>query len=241
MLRIAICDDMKVFLDHVKKCILSWEDRPEDLHLEAFEDADSLMTAHSSHPFDIILLDVIMPLLNGIEAAREIRLHDKSVKIVFLTTSPAFAVDSYTVKANNYLLKPVKPEQLYACLQELMAELQLTAKAIVVKSAKALHHVEVKHIEYLEAQNKNVLFALSDGTTITSVKPMYSYEDALSLEDGFFKCNRSYIVNINCIETYKSNEIYMKSGCRISVSRSCHKEFEAAYFEVIFGKDSDKA
>lgn len=240
MLRIAICDDMKMFLDHIKKTILNWKDRPGNMQVETFEDADALLAAHNSKPFDIILLDVMMPLLNGIEAAGEIRQTDKSVKIVFLTSSPEFAVDSYSVKANNYLLKPVDPEKLYACLQELFEELQENAKTIVVKSTKALHHVEVKDIEYLEAQNKYVIVTLADGTTIISVKPMYSYEDELSLADGFFKCNRSYIVNIHRIETYKSNEIYMKSGCRIPISRSCHKEFEAAYFEVIFGKDGDK-
>lgn len=240
MLRIAICDDMTVFLNHIKKTLLQWKECPSNMQLETFEDADSLLTAHNSRPFDIILLDVIMPLLNGIEAAREIRQHDKVVKIVFLTTSPDFAVDSYTVKANNYLLKPVTPEKLYICLQELVEELQETSKTILVKSAKAIHHVAVQNIEYLEAQNKYVQFFLTDGTTITSVKPMYSYEDALSLADGFFKCNRSYIVNIHRIETYKSNEIYTKSGCRISISRNCHKEFEAAYFEVMFGKDGEK-
>ena len=240
MLRIAICDDLQVFLKHIKKILTAWEDRPDDMCVETFEDADSLLVAHSSKPFDIILLDVIMPLLNGIEAAREIRQHDKSVKIVFLTTSPEYALESYTVKANNYLLKPIDPEKLFTCLQELAEDLQGSPKTIVVKSAKALHHVERKSIEYLEAQNKHVLFALSDGTTITSVEPLYTYEDQLPLSDGFFKCSRSYIVNIHRIDTYTTKEIRMRSGCRISISRSCHKEFEAAYFEVLFGKDGDK-
>ena len=240
MLRIAVCDDVKTFLDQIKKAILGWMNCLDNIQVETFEDADSLIFAHSSRPFDIIFLDVIMPMLNGIEAASEIRQTDKSVKIVFLTSSPEFAVDSYSVKANNYLLKPIDTEKLYTCLQELYEELQKNAKTIVVKSARALHHVVVKDIEYLEAQNKYVAVVLSDGTSIISVKPMYSYQDILSLDDGFFKCNRSYIVNINRIETYKSNEIYMKSGCRISVSRSCYKEFEAAYFEVIFGKGGDR-
>ena len=239
MLRIAICDDLQVFLNHIKKTLAAWENRPDDMCVETFEDADSLLAAHSSKPFDIILLDVIMPLLNGIEAAREIRQHDKSVKIVFLTTSPEFALESYTVKANNYLLKPVDPQKLFACLQELVEDLQESPKTIVVKSAKALHQVEVNSIEYLEAQNKHVLFALSDGTTISSTEPLYTYENQLPLADGFFKCNRSYIVNIHRIDIYTAKEIRMRSGCRISISRNCHKEFESAYFEVLFGKDGD--
>ena len=240
MLRIAICDDSQEFLNQIKKTLSDWEDRPDNMSVETFEDADSLLASHRRNPFDIILLDVIMPLLNGIEAAKEIRQQDKTVKIVFLTTSPEFALESYTVKANNYLLKPVDPPRLFACLQELVEDLQEKHKTIVVKSAKALHHVEIKNIEYLEAQNKHVLFVLSDGTSISSIEPLYTFEDQLPLVDGFFKCNRSYVVNIHRIDMYTAKEIRMRSGCRISIARNCHKEFEAAYFEVLFGKDGEK-
>lgn len=181
-----------------------------------------------------------MPLLNGIDAAKELRQQDKTVKIVFLTTSPEFAVDSYTVKASNYLLKPLQADQLYVCLDELVEEIQKNAKTIIVKSTKTTHRVEVKSIEYIEAQNKHVLFALSDGRTIESVEPLYSYENMLLLADGFFKCSRSYIVNIHRIDTYSSKELKTHSGCRIPISRSCQKEFEAAYFEVLFGKAGDR-
>lgn len=240
MLRIAVCDDQKVFLRQIETVLAQWEGCPDSLCVETFEDADSLLSAHSGNPFDIILLDVIMPLLNGIEAAREIRQQDKTVKIVFLTTSPEFAVDSYTVKANNYLLKPLDHEKLFACLSELAEDLQENPKTIVIKSARALHQVEIKNIEYLEAQNKRVLFAFSDGSTITSVEPLYSYENQLLLSDGFFKCSRSYIVNIHRIDTYTTKEIRMRSGYRISISRNCQKEFESAYFEVLFGKAGDR-
>ena len=240
MLRIAICDDLPSYLNHITKLLTTWESRPADLCVETFADAHSLLAAHNTKPFDIILLDVIMPLLNGIEAAREIRRHDKSVKIVFLTTSAEFALESYTVKANDYLLKPVEPEKLFVCLQDLVDQLQGSPKTIVVKTSKALHHVEIQNIEYLEAQNKHVSVALSDGTTLTAVEPLYTFENQLPLADGFFKCSRSYIVNIHRIDTYSAKEIRMRSGCRISISRSCHKEFETAYFEVLFGKEGDR-
>lgn len=240
MLRIAICDDMNCHIAETQKLLEQWPNRPEHLHVEIFTDADALITAHGSNPFHIILLDVIMPLLNGIEAAREIRQSDKTVKIVFMTTSPEFAVVSYTVKANNYLLKPVEAQQLYTCLDELVENMRERPKYMVIKSAKAFHRVQLDHIEYLEAQNKHVLFAFSDGSTITSIEPLYSYENQLLLSDGFFKCSRSYIVNIHHIGTYSTKEIIMRSGYRISISRSCHKEFENAYFEVLFGKAGEK-
>ena len=240
MLRIAICDDTPAFLQNIHPTLDQWDNRPGDLCVETFNDADTLLAAHNSNPFHIILLDVIMPLLNGIDAAREIRQYDKTVKIVFLTSSPDFAVDSYTVKASNYLLKPLDPQKLYECLNELIQDIQELPKTIVVRSAKALHQVDISTIEYLEAQNKHVLFSLADGSTITAIEPLYSYEDLLLLSDGFFKCNRSYIVNIFRIDTYTPKEVRMRSGCRISVSRNCTKEFESAYFEVLFGRAGDR-
>ena len=172
MLRLAICDDMSEFLLSTKMQLEQWKDKPEELIIELFNNGDSLIEAHIANPYDIIFLDVLMPLLNGIETASEIRKHDSSVKIVFLTSTSAFAVDSYTVHADNYLLKPVA-------------------------------------------------------------------QDKLLLEDGFFKYHRSYIVNIYRIVTYMQKEIRMQSGFRIPVSRSCHAEFESAYFDLLFGKTDD--
>ena len=112
MLRIAICDDMSEFLLSTKIQLEQWKDKPEELIIELFNNGDSLIEAHIANPYDIIFLDVLMLLLNGIETASEIRKHDRSVKIVFLTSTSAFAVDSYTVHADNYLLKPVAPDKL---------------------------------------------------------------------------------------------------------------------------------
>ena len=219
---------------------MGWENRPRDLCVESFEDADSLLQAHTDAPFDIIFLDVVMPLLGGIEAAREIRQFDKNVKIVFLTTSPDFAVDSYTVKANNYLLKPVVPEVLFRCLDELYEEIRQQEQYIAIRSGTMVHSVRVQDIEYVEAQNKQVLFSLVDGRGIQSLEPLHAWEDKLLQTGEFYKCHRSYMVNMYHIETYTLKEIKMRSGCRIPISRSCHKSFEAAYFALLFGKAGDE-
>ena len=111
MLRLAICDDMPDFSNHTKHLIERWN--VDNLVIEVFDNGDSLIAAHVANPFDIILLDIIMPLLNGIDTAAEIRKSDKTVKIIFLTSSSEFAIDSYSGKATNYLLKPVVAERLY--------------------------------------------------------------------------------------------------------------------------------
>ena len=238
-MRIAVCDDDQNFLQQVKQLLDSWV-CPSGTHLtEVFSDGDALINTHSKSPFDIILLDVVMPLLSGMDTAKEIRQTDKTVKLVFLTSSPEFAVESYTVKASNYLLKPVDLEALYGCLEEISQQIQEHERCITIKGTNAVHRVQINRIEYIESQNKHILFSLSDGSTIMSCEPLYVFERQLLLADGFFKCNRSYIVNIHQIDTYTAKEIKMRSGCRIPISRNCHREFEAAYFRAIFGKAGD--
>ena len=239
MFRIAICDDMIECSDELQNLILRWERCPEDLSVDVFSDGDALINAHTERPYDILFLDVVMPLLNGIEAAAEIRQQDKSVRIVFLTASAEYAVDSYRVKASNYLLKPVDPTQLYRCLDELAEEIHREAKAIPVRSRQGIHRVELNRIEYVEASNKDVIFSLTDGQTILSPDPLYTFENQLLVSDGFFKCSRSYIANTHRIDTYTAKEIRMRSGCRIPIARSHQKEFEATYFSLLFGKAGD--
>ena len=236
MLRIAICDDSADFIQQIIEIINRWQAKPLNTVCTAFDNGDELTSAHKSAPFDIILLDAIMPMLNGIETAREIRRMDKNVKIVFLTSSPEFAVESYTVKANNYLIKPINEHALFQCLDEFIAEIAQNARTITVKGLYSVQKLALDSIEYVEAQNKHIVFTLSDGTMLETTEPLHVCENKLTLNDCFIKCHRSYIVNINHVETYTLKELKMRSGCRIPISRSFQKAFESAYFTILFGK-----
>lgn len=239
MLRIAVCDDNPIFLQQISNIIMLWKANMPHTVCETFDNADALIFSHKSMPFDIIFLDILMPMLNGIDAAKEIRNHDKKTKIIFLTSSSEYAVESYTVKAYNYLLKPVSEATLFSCLDELAAELSLNAQTITIKGLYAMQKVSLDEIMYVEAQNKHIIFTLTNGTTIKTTEPLHTYQDILTLNDGFFKCHRSYIVNIYHIDTYTLKEIKMSSGYSIPVSRNCQKAFEAAYFNTLFGKAGD--
>jgi DNA-binding LytR/AlgR family response regulator len=236
MLKIAICDDSLEFLSQLNTKINQWQTSAQSISVTVFCDGDALIRAHSAAHFDIIFLDIVMPLLNGIETAREIRNFDRSVKIVFLTSSPEYAVESYTVRADNYLLKPVTDSALFQCLDELRSEIGKSALSIVVRSAYASHRVELQRIEYIEAQNKHTLFSLTGGETLESIDPLYLHEAKLPPSEGFFKCHRSYIVNLNQIAQYTQNEVMLFSGSSVPISRSCHKEFQDAYFSTVFRK-----
>lgn len=236
MIRIGICDDNCEFLQQIKHLIDHWNHPPQSVTAELFEDGDALILAHTRNPFDIILLDIVMPMLNGLETARELRQEDKNVKLVFLTSSAEYAVDSYAVKASNYLLKPVVPARLYSCLEELIAEVTISSKCLIVRGLDATHRLPLSAVEFIESQRKHIIFYTTEGKIIYSTDPLYTYEDTLTWEDGFFKCHRSYIVNIHHIDNYTHSEVVMRSGHRIPISRSNQKLFDDMYFRFIFEK-----
>lgn len=241
MLRLAICDDDTSFIAQISSTLSAWQQDSSRFSIESFDNGDSLLKSHAESPFDIILLDVVMPMFNGIEVAKELREYDSTVKIVFLTSSPEYAVDSYTVKANNYLLKPIDNKKLYPCLDELCEELlHKNQKNIHIRCSNAIHKIPLSDIEYVEAQNKHTLFTLRSKPFLESIDSLYHHEDKLTLTDGFIKCHRSYIVNINYIDTYTTKEIRMRSGYRIPISRNNQADFENAYFSYTFTKAGER-
>ena len=132
MLRIAVCDDNPEFLQRAADMIERWSrESGTSAELFRFDNGDALITKNTAVRMDIIILDIIMPLQNGIDAAKELRQSDKAVKIIFLTSSPEFALDSYEVKAQGYLLKPVTFEKMKESLDECIHSFDTESKNTV--------------------------------------------------------------------------------------------------------------
>ena len=110
-MKIALCDDDEKELSGLKEMLEHYEFMHHKLlTYREYTSSVELASQAPKERFDIYLLDIMMPGMTGVELAREIRSFDKAAAIIFLTTSPEFAVESYTVKATNYLMKPVQEE-----------------------------------------------------------------------------------------------------------------------------------
>lgn len=107
---------------------------------------------------------MIMPLVNGMDTARELRQADTAVCLVFLTSSPEFALESYEVRAFDYLLKPVTYERLAQLLDELSSMRPAATDELVIKTSFGYHALRLSDIEYAEARNKHVVFHLARRT-----------------------------------------------------------------------------
>lgn len=238
MLRIAVCDDDAIFLQATVQMIRRWTDQngiPAEIY--RFDNGDELIAKNTSQRMDVIFLDIIMPLLNGMETARELRQHDTAVKIIFLTTSPEFALESYEVKAQDYLLKPLNYERLAATLEECSQTIQVEPPNFVLKTTYGYQKLYYYDIEFAEAQNKRVIFYLRSGRTAETTAPLYSFEEKLTDCNDFFKCHRSYLVYLPNVDHFNGNEIITKSGRSVPIARGYGKAFQEAYFAQMFRED----
>ena len=236
MVRMTICDDEAHCLESIRQMIEQWSANCGlTVQISCFDNGDALLKSIRSANIDVILLDIMMPLLNGMDTAREIREFNKSAKIIFLTSSPEFALQSYSVKASGYILKPIRYEQLSEALNDCTLALKEEPKNLMLKSSHGYHKIYLRDIEYIEAQNKRVAFFLNSGQSIFITEPLYSFENKLLSQDGFFKCHRSYIVSLPYIKAFTMGEITMKSGSQIPIARGFGKSFQDVYFSFMFG------
>lgn len=234
-MKIAICDDEKQWIDTICPLLEHWAKKHNiSLTLYPFTNGDDLIAAHRNECMDLIILDVIMPLLNGIDTAKELRNTDSDVPIIFLTSSKEFALDSYDVKAFHYLIKPIDTEKLLHVLDSFLKTSVLPKNTFTARTADGFYRIVFDDVEYLEAQNKQVLVHLSNNKTVEIRELFSKCGEVFSPENGFCRSHRSYIVNLGNIEQFSRTELITSSHAAIPISRNRYAAFKEAYFKHMF-------
>ena len=179
---IAVCDDQIEELEKLTALLQAWQsDRRSDVRFQTFRSGGQLLDAARAERFTLYLLDVLMPGMTGMDAAREIRSFDAAADIIFLTTSPGFAYESYGVRAAEYLLKPINAKLLYPVLDKLYLRDQKPQDGLTVKSNGMLVRLPFSQLSYVEVNGKHLFFNMADGTVHEVAASMREYEGALLL------------------------------------------------------------
>ena len=231
-MRIAICDDEKKELETIMNHLNEYKLKNRTNFVYSIFDnpLDLIGEIRNNARYDILFLDILFPNLNGIEVAKEIRTYDESVNIIFISSSPEFAIDSYTVNAYYYTTKPLSLDDFTKILDRLITKIQHQKKEFrIVKSNANLIRVDFNSLEYCEVINKTIYYHLNDQTIINSSESMSELADSLLNYSQFIKPHRSYIVNMQFIKKVTSKTIEMESGCIIPIphgkSRSVKQSF----------------
>lgn len=233
-MRIAICDDLQT---ERQKTIEALDSVIRNFSVNEFDDGAELIKSHEVLPYDLIILDILMPKVSGMDTAAQIRKKDTKTPIVFISTSEEFGVQSYRVLAFDYLLKPIDTEQLRACMRRLLS--QRTKKHyITVTYSETETKILLSNIQCLESNLRKVIFTLSENREIEVVGKLTDYEEFL-LHHGFCRCHKSYLVNMEYIDSIDNDVFYLTSGKTMKISRTYLQSAKKAYFDYVFAAEGE--
>lgn len=233
-MRIAICDDNAQELSVLTQILTDYIKTREDVSYTTYSNATDLICRMKDHDYDVLLLDVLMPGLNGIAAAEEIRHFNEKVEIIFLTSSREYAVDSYQVRAFYYLLKPVKDGELVPVLDRLRERFQTQNELLHLRSAQRIVSIPFHRIEAVEIMDKTLFFHMADGTKLDIRLPLSECEAQLLARPEFIKPHRSYLVNLRHMRELAPSEFISMSGRHFPVARGHHKLVRETYVRHLF-------
>ncbi len=232
---IAVCDDQAEELESLLKLLRNWQtERNRTVRYKAFRSAAAMLDVAHKEAFTLYLLDVMMPGISGMEAAREIRTFDAAAEIVFLTSSPGFAYESYGVKAMEYLLKPISSKLLYPILDRLDVREQRPQESLTLKSGGTLIRVPFSQLAFVEVNGKHLYFNLTDGQVREVSGSMKEYEAQLLARPEFARIHRSYIVNLLQVEELGAKGVITFSGKNLPVSRLLLPQLQKDYMQLLF-------
>jgi len=239
MLKIAICDDHITDLSDIVSIVDEYRILVEDkyeIYYTPFNNAIELIASlEHGQVYDIVILDIIMPLMTGMDAAKEIRQFNHHIKIIFATSSPEFAVASYAVDAYYYILKPVKREMIFELFNKILSEMSFQShKMLLIKGKSTLKNLYIHQLEFAEVIGRTILYHLTDGSVIEAISTMSELEKTLLVHTCFIKPHRSYIINMKHIDTLSKRDIRMKSQNLIPIAKAKAKMIKSAYMNDAF-------
>lgn len=233
MLQIAVCDDNINELSNMAQLLdLYRTSKHLSCEYAVFSNGFELISAlEKGKRFDIYCLDIIMPGFTGIEAARAIRGFDKTSPILFLTSSPEFALESYSVKAINYVLKPISKEKLFFTLDEVLEQIEIEKEeaTVIVKSNEGIQKIRISNLVFAEVIGRNVFYHLRSGKVIECSEAFSSVCDHLLNYGCFIKPHRSYLVNMQYVDTIKNYQLILQTLSSIPVAQGKAKEIKQQY------------
>lgn len=237
MIKIAFCDDDMEVLHQMNELLDRYRvERNEDITYAVFQSPFELLTEIEKgiRP-DILFLDVVMPGQNGMDVAKEIRQYDTNMKIIFLTSSPEFAVESYSVGAYFYQLKPIWEESFFRLMDAVLAECEKKKKnSLILRSKDGITRIDLQQLEYCEVLGRKLLFHLENGAVLESAGSLDDLAGQLMQYSNFFRPHRSFLVNMEYIQNISSRSIKMVNDAEIPIPHGKCSEIKNTYMEYAF-------
>ena len=226
-LKIAICDDDAAYRAYLFELVTAWAKKNRHFaEIRQYGQAGAFLFDYAQEKdFDILLLDVEMPGISGIELAKEVRRENAGVQIVFITGYYEYFSDGFDVSALHYLIKPVEAAKLCPVLDKAVGNLASRQRSVLVTTSEESVKVSLADILYVESDKVYVI--------VHTAKEAYRSRITLAkfceqLDGTFFKVHRSYMVGLKHVKKITRTEITMTNGDVVPISRGLYDEVHAA-------------
>ncbi|MDD4689476.1 MAG: LytTR family DNA-binding domain-containing protein [Eubacteriales bacterium] len=240
MLKIAICDDdanaLKIITEYIKDYL---KDNNIVAEINEFSHPDILLNSLNTEVYHIILLDMVMPMISGLDLGRKIRRTNTDAQIIYVTTEPQFALDAYSANPLDYLLKPLDKSVFHKALALAFEKTSPNAdKTIIVKTRDGLHTISIDKILCAEYIKHKVCYTLVGSNKIETVSSAESFAMHIAplLEDKrFISPHSSFALNMSFVERFDKNGFSLKGTVFVPISGKQYTTVRNTYLNYRFG------
>ena len=228
--RVAFVDDSRQDADYVQHFLNAWaQERQVEVQGERFSSAENFLFQYAEEKaWDMLLLDIEMVGMDGVELAKRLRRENETVQIVFITGYSDYIAEGYEVAALHYLVKPVKKEKLFSVLDRAAQKIQKNEKVLHFEIGGEMVRIPVYQIRYADVMGNYVtIHALTDYTV---KMPLGELEK--QLDDRFYRVGRSAIVNLTQISRVTKTEIKLTDGTAIALPRGAYEGVNRAIINM---------
>ena len=231
MIRIAICDDEKHMSAHIRAFVSDFfRKKNREIHLQTFLSGEELLSYDGK--IDILFLDIQMKDMDGMETARKLRADKFRGFLIFITVLKEMVFQSFEVQAYDYLVKPVEEKQFEKTMERLYASMQNDSEdSLLVQKGYEGRIIPKDEIVFCEIIDRKIYLNLASGEVVDYYDRIENLETKLG--SHFFRCHRSYLINLKHLKGYKNGTAYMDSGREVPVSRLRGKEFSSVILQYM--------
>ncbi len=239
MIKIAICDDDQNDLSRVSDLVHAYfDDKEMTASIRTFHHPDTLLSECEDFRPQIYILDIVMPMVSGIQAARELRWNQPQAQIIFATSESSYALESFDVNPINYILKPIQKDKLYKTLDLAISHAEVEdEKNFTVKVKGGLQTLRLSEIMYIDYRNHVVSYHVAQGNVVSTPTLRIGFSEYLEENHkgtDFVRCHESISVNIAAIDKLTKTDITLRNGEMIPVSKSRYPEVADSYLDYRF-------
>lgn len=233
MYRIALCDDDLEFSNNfIKQVNIFFADYSIAYEILSFPSLDALEEANQKEPFDLFFLDIFLKKECGMDYAKKLYKAGCRANIIFITSSPDYAVDSFEVAPLYYLVKPLQEQKLKAAL---LRALSAGSHMLTLYSSQNTFLIPSDDILYMEVFNHSILIHRTNKTTEEIHGSLNNIEQRLP-PLLFSRIHRSYLVNIRYIESIQRYHVLLSDNTRLPVSRNRFTQIQALLLNDLYEK-----